>query len=74
MQAQGPVEVEGVMAQRGVKTLGQHHLDDVPRGDVLLGPAHHVLEALLGEVGSQGRPGGRRQGLRQGHRLAQARR
>ena len=54
------------MAQRRRKALGQHHLDDVAGGDVLLGLAHHVLEALLGEVGVQGRPRRRRQRLGRG--------
>ena len=41
-QAQDPVEVEGVGVEVEIETLGQHHLEDVAGGDVLLGHGHGV--------------------------------
>jgi hypothetical protein len=38
---------------RCLKALGQHHLDHVSGGDIFLGPHHHGLEVLPGNVGTE---------------------
>ena len=77
--AQGPVDGEGIRLRLPAQALAEHHLEDVPRGDVLLGLAHVGLVLCLGEVAAPFRPAaalpghGRDQGLAQvGHDLIDA--
>ena len=41
--AQHPVDVERIGAEVEVEALGQHHLEDVAGGDVVLGHRHGAL-------------------------------
>ena len=41
-QTQDAVEVEGIGIEIEIETLGQHHLEDVTRRDVLLGHRHGI--------------------------------
>ena len=49
-----PVHIEGIPAGFHPEPLGQHHLEDVPRGDVFLGRPHRILEVVPGHVGRHG--------------------
>ena len=52
--------------------MGEHHLDNVPRGDVFFGPEHDGLKLLPGEVGGQPLTGSPRGSLAMGDGPAQA--
>ena len=45
-EPQHPVQVEGIGVEVEVEALRQHHLEDVPGPDVLLGAQHRALEGL----------------------------
>src|SRR5262249_19307930 len=51
---QRPVEREGRQFERRLETLGQHDLENVPGGDVLLGSTYHTL--VFGGRNVGGRP------------------
>ena len=50
-EPQGAVDLERLDLGARLQPLGQHHLDDVAGGDVLLALAHHGVELLRRDVG-----------------------
>ena len=50
-EPQGAVDLERLDLRARLQPLGQHHLDDVAGGDVLLALAHHGVELLRRDVG-----------------------
>ena len=53
--AERPVEIDRVRRGIPLKPLGEDHLDDIPRDDVLLGLDDHGLECIRRHVGPEGK-------------------